>query len=60
MEDVKVIVAGVAKIPDLQNKLLKLAKGGFKHHTAIGNGHVRSILEEAFTTYLHYDWIEIE
>lgn len=27
---------GVAQIPDLQNKLIKLARGGFKHHTSVG------------------------
>lgn len=51
---------GVAEIPDLQNKLLKLAYGGFKHHTAICEGHVKGILKEAFTTYLGYDWVEID
>ncbi len=51
---------GVAEIPDLQNKLIRLAKGGFKHHTAICEGHVKAILEEAFTTYLGYDWVEID
>ena len=52
--------AGVAEIDDLQNKLIKLAKGGFKHHTTIGIGHMKSILEEAFTTYLGYELIDIE
>ena len=52
--------AGVAEVPDLQNKLIRLARGGFKHHTAICDGHVKDILKEAFTTYLHYDWVEIE
>ena len=52
--------AGVAEIPDLQNKLIRLAKGGFKHHTTIGVGHLKAILSEAFTTYLHYDLIDIE
>jgi len=52
--------AGVAEIPELQNKMITLAKGGFKHHTAIGEGHVKSILKEAFTTYLHYDWVDID
>ena len=51
---------GVAEIPDLQNKLIKLAHGGFKHHTSIAEGHVKDILKEAFTTYLHYDWIDID
>ncbi|MDY2913830.1 MAG: hypothetical protein SOV58_04275 [Candidatus Enteromonas sp.] len=52
--------AGVADIPDLQNKLIRLARGGFKHHTSIGKGHMKSILEEAYTTYLHYDWVDID
>ncbi len=51
---------GVAEIPSLQNKLIKLAKGGFKHHTTVGMGHMKNILEEAFTTYLGYDLISIE
>ena len=52
--------AGVAEIHDLQNKLIRLAKGGFKHHTSIGVGHLKSVLAEAFTTYLHYDLIDID
>ncbi|MCI8526640.1 MAG: hypothetical protein HFF17_12160 [Oscillospiraceae bacterium] len=52
--------AGVCEIPDLQNKLLKLARGGFKHHTSVGKGHMKDILKEAFTTYLGYDWVEID
>ena len=52
--------AGVAKIPDLQNKLIKLARGGFKHHTSVGVGHIKEVLKEAFTTYLGYDWVDID
>ena len=51
---------GVAEIPDLQNKLIKLAKGGFKHHTTVGVGHMKYVLEEAFKTYLGYEVIDIE
>ncbi|MBR5451998.1 MAG: hypothetical protein IKV36_03270 [Clostridia bacterium] len=51
---------GVAKIPNLQNKLLKLARGGFKHHTTVANGHVKWVLEEAFKYYLGYDLVSIE
>ena len=51
---------GVAHIPDLQNKLLRLARGGFKHHTSVGVGHMKEVLQEAFTTYLNYDWIDID
>lgn len=50
---------GVAKIDGLQDKLIKLARGGFKHHTAIGCGHLKDVLTEAFTTYLHYDVVEV-
>ena len=51
---------GVAEIPDLQNKLLRLAKEGFKHHTTVGMGRMKTVLEEAFSTYLGYDIINIE
>lgn len=51
---------GVAEIPDLQNKLIRLARGGFKHHTSVGAGHMQDILKEAFTTYLGYDWVDID
>jgi len=50
---------GVAKIPGLQDKLIKLARGGFKHHTSIGAGHMKAVLTEAFTNYLGYDVVEI-
>ena len=52
--------AGVAELPDMQNKMIKLARGGFKHHTSVGLGHMKSVLEEAFTTYLGYDWVDID
>ena len=51
---------GVADIPNLQDKLITLARGGFKHHTSIGVGHMKEVLKEAFTTYLHYDWVDID
>ncbi|MBR6725411.1 MAG: hypothetical protein IKL81_00300 [Clostridia bacterium] len=51
---------GVAEIPDLQNKLIKLARGGFKHHTTVGMGHMKYILDEAFNTYLGYEMIDID
>lgn len=51
---------GVAEIDDLQNKLLKLAKGGFKHHTTVGVGHMKSVLTEAFKTYLGYEIVDID
>lgn len=51
---------GVAKIPDLQNKLIRLARNGFKHHTTVGVGNLKSILDEAFSTYLHYEVVDID
>ncbi len=50
---------GVAKIPDLQRKLIKLGRNGFRHHTTIGTGHMASILKEAFENYLGYDVMEL-
>ena len=51
---------GVAHIPNLQDKLIRLARGGFKHHTTVGVGHMKDILDEAFNTYLHYDVVDID
>lgn len=51
---------GVAEIENLQDKLIRLARGGFKHHTTVANGHVKDILEEAFNIYLGYDVVSIE
>ena len=52
--------AGVAEIPGLQDKLINLARKGFKHHTSIGVGKMKKVLEEAFETYLKYDMVSIE
>lgn len=52
--------AGVAQIDQLQDKLIRLARGGFKHHTSVGVGHMKDVLTEAFTTYLGYDVVEID
>ena len=52
--------AGVAEINGLQDKLIRLARGGFKHHTAIGVGSMKAVLEAAFTTYLGYDLVSID
>ena len=51
---------GVAEIPDLENKLLRLARGGFKHHTTIARGHMKAVLEEALGNYLGYEIVDIE
>ena len=51
---------GVAEIDNLQKKLIKLARGGFKHHTTITKGKWKSVLEEAFVTYLGYELVNID
>ena len=51
---------GVCEIPDMQEKMIRLARGGFKHHTSVGAGHMKDVLKEAFTTYLGYEWAEID
>lgn len=50
---------GVAVIDSLQPKLIQLGQNGFRHHTAVGMGHLKKVLKEAFTYYLGYDWIDI-
>ena len=60
IEDAFFGCGGVAKIDNLQDKLIRLARGGFKHHTTVANGHVKSILEEALKIYLGYDVVSIE
>ncbi len=51
---------GVCEIPDMQNKMIRLARGGFKLHTSIGAGHMKEILKEAFTICLGYEWVDID
>ena len=50
---------GVAKIPYLQRKLIKLGRCGFRHHTTVGVGHISMILKESFEHYLGYDIMEL-
>jgi len=59
IEDTFFGCAGVAEIPNLQAKLIKLGQNGFRHHTAVGMGHMKSVLEEAFGRYLGYEIIEL-
>jgi len=51
--------AGVAHIKDLQPKLIKLGQSGFRHHTSVGYGHMKKVLEEAFKYYLGYEIMEL-
>lgn len=50
---------GVAVIDDLQRKLIKLGREGYRHHTVVGVGHMENILREAFIYYLGYDVIDL-
>jgi len=50
---------GVAKIEDLQKKLIKIGKNGFRHHVSVTCGHLEKTVLEAFSTYLNYDIQEL-
>ncbi len=52
--------AGVAEIPQLQNKLLRIGKAGFRHHVSLTTGLYERALKEAFETYLGYDIVDLE
>ena len=60
IEDAYFGCAGVCQIPNMEDKMIRLARGGFKHHTCVGVGHMKDILKEAFTTYLGYEWVDID
>jgi len=51
---------GVSHISDLQKKLLKIGRGGFRHHVSITPGNYENALREAFQVYLKYEIMEIE
>ena len=36
------------------------ARNGFKHHTTVGVGHMKKVLEEAFKYYLGYEIVNID
>lgn len=46
---------GVAEIENLQDKLLAIGKGGFRHHVSVTFGRVSVPVKEAFATYLGYE-----
>jgi len=47
--------AGVAEIPDLQNKLNVIGRAGYRHHTSMTRGHVGDAVRHALTTYLGFE-----
>ena len=50
---------GVARIDNLQQILLRIGRHGFRHHTTVGVGRMKTVLEEAFSTYLGYELFEL-
>ncbi|OPZ01792.1 MAG: hypothetical protein BWZ10_03410 [candidate division BRC1 bacterium ADurb.BinA364] len=47
-------VAGVAEFDGLQDVLLHVGAGGYRHHVAVAPGQVAAPLMEAFNKYLGY------
>lgn len=60
IEDAFFGCAGVAKIENLQEKLNIIGKLGYRHHVSVTKGHVLEAVEEAFDTYLDYDFITLD
>ena len=52
--------AGVAHIPQLQNKLRIIGRAGYRHHVSMTFGQYESALTEAFSTYLPYKFTQLE
>ncbi len=52
--------AGVAKIENLQSKLLRIGYSGHRHHTNVTEGNIAKPMQEAFEKYLGYvvDFLE--
>ena len=50
---------GVARIPGLQPKLIRIGRGGYRHHVSVAEGNWRRALDEAFTNYLGYEKTEL-
>jgi len=46
---------GVAKIENLQKKLINIGKNGYRHHVSVTCGHLEKAVLEAFSTYLQYE-----
>jgi len=51
---------GVARIDDLQRKMLAIGKNGYRHHVSVTAGLHEKALKEAFSTYLGFDIIGLE
>lgn len=46
---------GVAQIENMQKKLYKIAKNGFRHHVSVSSGQNRDALLEAYREYLGFE-----
>lgn len=51
---------GVVEISNLQNKLQRIGKQGFRHHVGVTFGQVALPIREAFSTYLQYSMTGID
>jgi L-fucose isomerase-like protein len=52
--------AGVAHIPRLQSKLRTIGRAGYRHHVSMTFGQYETPINEAFSTYLGYDFTALE
>ena len=50
---------GVARIADLQKKLYRIAKNGFRHHVSVSAGQNRDALVEAYRGYLGFEVMDL-
>jgi L-fucose isomerase-like protein len=51
---------GVCEVHNLQRKLLRIGRGGFRHHVSASPGRFQEAVREAFSVYLNYEIYEIE
>ncbi len=50
---------GVIEIEDLQKKLYKIAKNGYRHHVSVSTGNNKDAILEAYENYLGYDIVDL-
>ena len=51
--------AGVAKIENLQKKLITIGLAGHRHHTNVTEGDFAAIMKEGFEKYLDYNVVDL-
>ncbi|MDY0289027.1 MAG: hypothetical protein RBR15_09420 [Sphaerochaeta sp.] len=52
--------AGVARIENLQKKLIRIGMAGHRHHTNITSGNLAAILKEGLVKYLAYNVVDLD